>query len=328
MIGELPDLWDFMVGDWPNDSTTARFGEEGQHEQYLRGLKAFTSKPVVGVGRFTSADTMVRMIKSGVLDMIGAARPSIADPFLPRKIEEGRLGGHPRMHRLQRLRRRRLHDTSIRCTQNPTMGEEWRRGWHPERIRAKDSDCARARRRRRPGGARGGDVTRPPRLRGRARRSDRASSADGPQPKHGSPASPPGSGSPTTGSPSCASCRTSRSPEGAPSRQRRSLDYDFDHVAVATGARWRSDGVGRAATSAAADRAGHPRAHARRPDAGHVSRRRARASSTTMTTTTWAGSSRNCWRTGKSVTLVTPGSIVSAWTENTLEQHADPPPAR
>ena len=21
----------------------------------------------------------------------------------------------------------------IRCTQNPTMGEEWRRGWHPER---------------------------------------------------------------------------------------------------------------------------------------------------------------------------------------------------
>ena len=22
----------------------------------------------------------------------------------------------------------------LRCTQNPTMGEEWRRGWHPERI--------------------------------------------------------------------------------------------------------------------------------------------------------------------------------------------------
>ena len=23
---------------------------------------------------------------------------------------------------------------SLRCTQNPTMGEEWRKGWHPERI--------------------------------------------------------------------------------------------------------------------------------------------------------------------------------------------------
>ncbi|MFK7731843.1 MAG: FAD-dependent oxidoreductase, partial [Pseudomonadales bacterium] len=25
----------------------------------------------------------------------------------------------------------------IRCTQNPTMGEEWRRGWHPEKIASK-----------------------------------------------------------------------------------------------------------------------------------------------------------------------------------------------
>ena len=22
----------------------------------------------------------------------------------------------------------------VRCTQNPTTGEEWRRGWHPERV--------------------------------------------------------------------------------------------------------------------------------------------------------------------------------------------------
>ncbi len=29
----------------------------------------------------------------------------------------------------------------IRCTQNPTMGEEWRRGWHPEKIAAKGSDA-------------------------------------------------------------------------------------------------------------------------------------------------------------------------------------------
>src|ERR1043165_9039125 len=27
-----------------------------------------------------------------------------------------------------------------RCTQNPAMGEEWRKGWHPEFIRAKESD--------------------------------------------------------------------------------------------------------------------------------------------------------------------------------------------
>ena len=34
---------------------------------------------------------MVRQVKSGILDLIGAARPSIADPFLPSKIRDGRL---------------------------------------------------------------------------------------------------------------------------------------------------------------------------------------------------------------------------------------------
>ena len=28
----------------------------------------------------------------------------------------------------------------IRCTQNPTMGEEWRRGWDPETIKPKKTD--------------------------------------------------------------------------------------------------------------------------------------------------------------------------------------------
>lgn len=30
----------------------------------------------------------------------------------------------------------------IRCTQNPTQGEEWKQGWHPESIEAADSDDA------------------------------------------------------------------------------------------------------------------------------------------------------------------------------------------
>ena len=34
---------------------------------------------------------MVKMIKSGTLDFIGCARPSIADPFLPKKVEDGRI---------------------------------------------------------------------------------------------------------------------------------------------------------------------------------------------------------------------------------------------
>ena len=108
LLAELPDLWDFVLGGWDNDSQTSRFGEEANQEPFVAGLKSLTSKPVVGVGRFTSPDTMVRQIRKGLLDLIGAARPSIADPFLPRKIEEGRIDDI-RVHRLQYLRQRR-HD--------------------------------------------------------------------------------------------------------------------------------------------------------------------------------------------------------------------------
>ena len=64
LVGELPDVWDFVVGEWENDSSTSRFAPEAPHEQYVRGLKALTSKPVVGVGRFTSPDTMVRIVRA------------------------------------------------------------------------------------------------------------------------------------------------------------------------------------------------------------------------------------------------------------------------
>ena len=89
MLAETPDIWDVNISRWANDSQSSRFSEEGFQEEYIRFVKQITGKPVVGVGRFTSPDAMVSQIKRGVLDMIGAARPSIADPFLPKKIRTG-----------------------------------------------------------------------------------------------------------------------------------------------------------------------------------------------------------------------------------------------
>ncbi len=140
MLAELPDLWDVNLSDWSNDSMTSRFSEEGFQESYVAFVKGLTSKPVVGVGRFTSPDTMVSQIKRGILDMIGAARPSIADPFLPKKIEEGRIDEIRECIGCNICVAGQHSYTPMRCTQNPTIGEEWRRGWHPERIAPKSSD--------------------------------------------------------------------------------------------------------------------------------------------------------------------------------------------
>jgi dimethylamine/trimethylamine dehydrogenase len=133
-LAELPDLWDVNVADWANDSVTARFADEGYQEPYIGFVKSVTRKPVVGVGRYTSPDAMVSLIKRGVMDLIGAARPSIADPFLPRKIDEGREDEIRECIGCNICVSGDNLSVPLRCTQNPTMGEEWRRGWHPERI--------------------------------------------------------------------------------------------------------------------------------------------------------------------------------------------------
>jgi dimethylamine/trimethylamine dehydrogenase len=140
MLAELPDLWDVNLSSWENDSQTSRFSEEGFQEQYTAFVKSMTSKPVVGVGRFTSPDAMISQINRGILDMIGGARPSIADPFLPQKIEQGRSDEIRECIGCNMCVSGHLTFTPMRCTQNPSVGEEWRRNWHPETIPAKGSD--------------------------------------------------------------------------------------------------------------------------------------------------------------------------------------------
>lgn len=135
MLAEIPDLWDVNLSDWSHDSATARFQPiEGYQDNYTAFVKNLTSKPVVGVGRFTSPDAMVKRIRDGHLDFIGAARPSIADPFLPNKIREGRLDEIRECIGCNICVSGDSLGVPMRCTQNPTIGEEWRRGWHPESI--------------------------------------------------------------------------------------------------------------------------------------------------------------------------------------------------
>ena len=134
-LAEEPDLWDVNISDWSNDSQTSRFAKEGYQEPYTAFVKSVTSKPVVGVGRYTSPDKMVELINKKHLDLIGAARPSIADPFLPLKISEGRLEDIRECIGCNICVSGDNTNSPMRCTQNPTVGEEWRRDWHPERLK-------------------------------------------------------------------------------------------------------------------------------------------------------------------------------------------------
>ena len=142
LLAELPDLWDINIADYSFEMGVSRFVKEGGLEPYMDYVKSMTSKPVVTVGRFTSPNAMVAQVKRGVVDFIGAARPSIADPFLPRKIDEGRLDDIRECIGCNVCYAGDGQGVPIRCTQNPTMGEEWRRGWHPEKIAVKGSSAS------------------------------------------------------------------------------------------------------------------------------------------------------------------------------------------
>ena len=137
MHKDLPDLWDLAHGEWEDCSGPSRFKEEAAQQDLVRGIRELTDKPVVGVGRFTSPDVMVKQINSGLLDFIGCARPSIADPFLPKKIEEGRSEDIRECIGCNICITGDMTMSLSRCTQNPAFMEEWRKGWHPETMNPK-----------------------------------------------------------------------------------------------------------------------------------------------------------------------------------------------
>jgi dimethylamine/trimethylamine dehydrogenase len=327
MLAELPDLWDVNVSDWHNDSKTSRFAGEGYQEQFVRFVKTATSKPVVGVGRFTSPDTMVSQIRRGVLDMIGAARPSIADPFLPKKIESGDIDDIRECIGCNVCVTGDYTMTPIRCTQNPTMGEEWRKGWHPEAIPPRSGsdtflivgagpsglECARLLGRRgyavhlaEASEQLGGRVTREARLPGLSAwarvRDYRLNQLNKLQ--------------------NVEMLRGSRVTGG------EVLEFGATRVVIATGSYWRRDGVGRANS--------HP---VRGFDAAHnvftpdeLLNPDGLPNAVPVTGPIvvfdddhyYLGAvlAEKLRLEGHDVTLVTPADRVSAWTVNTLEQHA------
>jgi len=263
----------------------------------------------------------VSQIRRGVLDFIGAARPSIADPFLPKKIESGDIDDIRECIGCNICVSGDYTMTPIRCTQNPTMGEEWRKGWHPERVPPRSGDdsflivgagpagleCARLLGRRGYGvhlaeaqEQLGGRVTHEARLPGLAAwarvRDYRVNQLN--------------------------KMQRVEILRGSPVTAEQILEFGAQRVVLATGSRWRRDGIGRTHRRAIPgfDLPGQiltpddliDGANVQGPvvvfDDDHYYMAALLA--------------EQLRRQGFEVTLVTPADRVSAWTINTLEQHA------
>ncbi len=134
----LVDVWDITIGDiaeWGEDAGPSRFYKAGHQRPWTDEATKRAKVPVLGVSRETSPDDMAARIQEGRLDILGFARPSIADPFIPNKIKEGRyedirecIGCNVCISRWE------IGGPPMICTQNATANEEYRRGWHPEKF--------------------------------------------------------------------------------------------------------------------------------------------------------------------------------------------------
>lgn len=319
MLAEIPHMWDVNVSNWENDSKTSRFAPEGYQEEYIAFVKQVTSKPVSTVGRYTSPDAMVSAIRRGLVDMICAARPSIADPFLPNKIKEGRVEDIRECIGCNICAAWNNVSAPTRCTQNPTMGEEWRKGWHPEKIAPKSTDShvlvVGA-------GPAGLEAAHQLGKRGyRVTLADAAAQAGGRVTRE--------SALPNLNV--WARVRDYRLGQIAPMvnvdlylnselNADEVLEFGADHVALATGATWRRDGVGRYIRNPIP---GGDTSNSFSPDDLMDGKRPEKGPVVVydddhyymggMMAELLAGE-------GYQVTLVTPGLCVSSWTEHSLEQ--------
>jgi dimethylamine/trimethylamine dehydrogenase len=260
---------------------------------------------------------MASLVRRGILDMIGATRPSIADPFLPKKIEEGREDDIRECIGCNICASSHFQMTNLRCTQNPTMGEEWRKGWHPERIAPRASDdsvlvvgagpagleCARAL------GQRGYRVTLAEREKQLGGRVTREASLPGLREwlrvrdwRVGQLGK-------------LANVEIYRESDMTPETV---LELGAQHVVIATGARWRADGVGRAAHLPIPIEAGTAVVT---PDDVMDGRSIAGPVLVFDDDHYYMGSlvAETLARAGVAVTLATPAPEVAAFTESTLE---------
>ena len=108
--------------------------QEDMHNAYLAAeIKKHVTTPVVTVGAFNIPDAMEKFLADSGVDAIAMGRALIADPFLPRKVLEGKPEEITPCIRCMECQSGMMKNRVMRCTVNPVIGRECE-VFHPQPV--------------------------------------------------------------------------------------------------------------------------------------------------------------------------------------------------
>lgn len=100
------------------------FKDHGCNVYLAAEIKKHVSVPVATIGGLNDPAQMEEIIASGKADIVYMARALLADPFLPRKVEENKEYEIVRCLRCYTCMAERATTSTRRCTVNPLIGRE------------------------------------------------------------------------------------------------------------------------------------------------------------------------------------------------------------
>jgi len=99
--------------------------QQDMHNAYLAAeIKKYVKTPVLSVGAFNMPDAMEKFLQETGVDCIAMGRALVADPFLPRKVMEGRAEDITPCIRCGECQSGMMRNRIMRCTVNPYIGRE------------------------------------------------------------------------------------------------------------------------------------------------------------------------------------------------------------
>lgn len=97
---------------------------EGTHAALAAQIKASVSIPVIAVGRVQTRAMAEKILREGNADLVALGRQLLADPYWPKKVQEGREDEVVLCNYCNFCREEMRAGRPIACPQNPSLGRE------------------------------------------------------------------------------------------------------------------------------------------------------------------------------------------------------------